>query len=654
MKRIFSWFTLTFFAFFPIICTGANAAEVPLPEKLNASAAEITEMLSAEPYFVGRSITDRVFWDALAAKPEFARVIQKAEKELEKPIPVVSDELYLQYSQNGNRTNYQREIGNRNRPLRTFVQAECLENKGRFIPRIEEYIRTFSADKSWVLPAHDHGNTNFNGTQMTVDLASSALSWELATIGATFGEKLSPEVRKMLDEQLELRCFAPFRGAVLTGKPKLWWLTGTNNWNAVCLAGVTGAAMANIPSREERAWFMAAACHFIKYSENGYTDDGYCSEGVGYWNYGFGNHLQLSEILRRATDGKIRILDSEKMRNVALYGVRIEILPGLTPPFSDCSITAVPDAKTVAILNRVFGFGLPEWSTYPLEPGPEMELTPMGVLTLDLPPAKTAAQPVEHAVRDFFPDAGVLISRPNDWARVILPRENWRGVQENVKSLDTLAVAMKGGHNNEHHNHNDVGAYVVIYRGESPLLDLGAEVYTRRTFSNQRYESKLMNSWGHPVPLVDGNMQKTGGQYRAAVTKTEFTEDRDTLELDMRGAYALDFCQVLTRTFHYDRTGRGGFTVTDDAKFDSPRKFETALITASAWRQTGPDTLKIGNVTAKITVIADGKPSDAWKIEEAGFTEDFRARDTARRLAITLTEPVTEVRVEVRITPTEE
>lgn len=656
MRRSLSFFTFLFlasFTVFPVLCAGGDAPKLTVPQKLEADAVEIAEMLADKPFFVGRPIQDRDFWDALAAKPEFARVIRNAENELKKPIPEVSDALYLQYTHNGNRTNYQNAIAARNRPLATFVQAECLENKGRFIPRIEEFIRTFAADKSWVLPAHDWGNTNINGTQKTIDLRSSAISWELATVGATLGDKLSPEVKKILDEQLELRCFAPFRSTILTGKPTHWWLTGTNNWNAVCLAGVTGAALANLESREERAWFVAAACHYIRNSEKGYTNDGYCSEGVGYWNYGFGNHLQLSELIRRATDGRILILDSPKMRNVAAYGFRIEILPGLTPPFSDCAITAVPNPVTLAILNRVYGFGLPEWQTYPLAPGPEMSLTAMGTQTLDLPPVKAGAEPLKHGIRDYFPDAGVLICRPKNWTDVLMPREKAKEIAEKVAALDTLAVAMKGGHNNEHHNHNDVGAYVVVFRGQSPLLDLGAEVYTKRTFSGKRYESNLMNSWGHPVPLVDGNTQKTGGQYRAAITKTDFTDDADTLELDMRGAYALDFCEALTRNFRYDRTGRGSFTVMDYAKFDSPRNYETALITASAWSQKSADTLQIGNVTARITVFADGKQTDAWKIEEAGFTEDFRARATARRLAIKLENPVTEVRVEVVITPTE-
>ena len=55
------------------------------------------------------------------------------------------------------------------------------------------------------------------------------------------------------------------------------------------MAGVIGTAMANIESRERRAFFAASAEKYIQYFLKGLTPDGYCSEGVGYWNYGFGH-----------------------------------------------------------------------------------------------------------------------------------------------------------------------------------------------------------------------------------------------------------------------------------------------------------------------------------------------------------------------------
>ena len=42
-----------------------------------------------------------------------------------------------------------------------------------------------------------------------------------------------------------------------------------------------------LPDKEERAYFVAAAEKYNVYGMKGYADDGYCSEGVGYYNYGF-------------------------------------------------------------------------------------------------------------------------------------------------------------------------------------------------------------------------------------------------------------------------------------------------------------------------------------------------------------------------------
>ena len=40
----------------------------------------------------------------------------------------------------------------------------------------------------------------------------------------------------------------------------------------------------------------------------GFTPDGYCGEGTGYWNYGFGHYVFLAEEIRLATGGQIDLL----------------------------------------------------------------------------------------------------------------------------------------------------------------------------------------------------------------------------------------------------------------------------------------------------------------------------------------------------------
>ena len=89
------------------------------------------------------------------------------------------------------------------------------------------------------------------------------------------------------------KVFRPVYRCLEETKP-FWWFTATNNWNSVCLAGVTGAALALLPDKEERAYFVAAAEKYNVYGMKGYADDGYCSEGVGYYNYGFRAYIPVS------------------------------------------------------------------------------------------------------------------------------------------------------------------------------------------------------------------------------------------------------------------------------------------------------------------------------------------------------------------------
>ncbi|MDB6028847.1 MAG: hypothetical protein JWM68_5070, partial [Verrucomicrobiales bacterium] len=51
------------------------------------------------------------------------------------------------------------------------------------------------------------------------------------------------------------------------------------------------------------------------------------------------------------------------------------------------------------------------------------------------------------------------------------------------------------------------------------LVDPGSEVYTGRTFSSNRYESDVLNSFGHDVPVVAGKLQSAGAKHRAIVLR---------------------------------------------------------------------------------------------------------------------------------------
>ena len=450
-------------------------------------------------------------------------------------------------------------------------------------------------------------------------------------IEAVLGEKLPAAARRRIRAEVRRRVLTPYRLMVTEGKRCGWWVRGTNNWNAVCHAGVIGAALTMLDDPAERAVFLAGMEVNLPYFYKGFTPDGYCSEGVGYWNYGVGHYLVLAEAVHRATRGKMDLLAGEaKVPAFLRFPVRMQMATGVYPAFADCAVGSKPKRQVLNYALARLGLRPPRNS----DAAATGRLYEVAMFALPHPhagkPAPDATAPEAEPLRSWFPDAGVLIARP--------------------VAADGMAVAIKGGHNAEHHNHNDVGTFVVTLGGATPLLDPGAEVYTARTFSSRRYESDVLNSYGHPVPRIDGQLQSSGGRAKAKVLATEFTDTADTIALDLRAAYAVKTLTTLKRTFTYRRTGRGSLTVTDEAAFSAPTTFGTALITHGPWSRRKDGSLLIGKADAAVHVTIDTGGA-AFTLTPTELTADVRTPTNPTRLAIDLDKPTRQATITLTITP---
>ncbi len=633
-KRPF-WITLTTLLIVPAFVISIQSVTLAAVGEVDENRIEtIAAQLSEKPAGFGLPVGNRRVWKKLSENDSFRKIISEAEKLLKTPIPDQPDDLYLDFSRTGNRTRWQRVSGRRRGRVRTFALAECLENKGRFVPAFEEIVRVLCSERTWVMPAHDRQLTNFHGKIVDIDLGSSALAWSLATADYLLADKLSPETRLLIRNNLDRRIFQPYSDMVSGKRKKNWWMTGTNNWNAVCLASVTGSALAVIDSRETRALFIVAAEDYSKNFLEGFTDDGYCSEGLGYWNYGFGYYIMLSEMIHQATEGKLDLLQDAKVKQAATFGSRVEIINGVYPAFADCSIRARPSSRLMYFISRRFGLGLRNWEQIdPVSAGSSLYQSMM----YSFPNSASRSLPAQNAsdgpgIRSWFEKAGVLICRPT------------------ANSTLRLAVALKGGHNAEHHNHNDVGSFVVVLDDKPLLLDPGGEVYTARTFSSRRYESNVLNSFGHPVPLVAGKLQRTGRQARGRVVREDFSRDTDILVLDISSAYDVPELQKLQRKFVYSRQDSGSLTVTDEVVFSKPCDFGTAFITFDKWQQVSTSSLVIRNQDKALRVDIEVTGAD-FKIQPETIEEELSGRRLPTRLGINLTKPVLRAVVCLTIKP---
>lgn len=601
------------------------------PPQSPERVAEIAARLPPQAEAAGDPARYRAEWDALAATAEGRDCVAKALKALTEPIPTVSAEHFAAYQRDGNRAHYADPVGGRAKLLRTLVIGEALDGKDRFTARIAECLDAIAADPSWVAPFEGgcvDMKKKFSDFPHYIDLTAASQAKLVAISLAWNRDRLPAATKKGLLDVLRGRIFATFLADARRRDGSAfhnWWMPDRFNWSAVCHNGCTTAILATEDDPRVRAEAIEASERLMAPCFlSGFLDDGFCEEGMGYWNYGFGNFLALAATVRSATDGSVDFCKAfPRAKLVAGFAARYRMGHGSSPLFADGNGTA--DKVALSMINACW----PEMYRAEVSGlSPFMgEIEVIGTRafgrfkSVPVPPEKLALLPL----RDWFKHADVLIARHGK-----------------------LAFAIKGGSNGDRHNHNDAGSYLINIADSEFAGDPGNENYTVRTFSRRRYESKVLNSFAHPVPRVGGALQGTGPAFGAKVLETEFTDERDKVVLDLADAYPAAVPIVkLIRTAVFNRK-EGAVTVVDTAEFAAPTAFESPVI---AWTKPAPGKDKSHFVlsrpgmkeTLDVSVAVHG---GEWTVSNA-FVEN-PGRTQPYRVSVAMREPVLKAEISFR------
>lgn len=528
---------------------------------------EITNIITPSNTGYGIQYQERKIWDSLYNVKKYKKLVVEAEELITQPFPEWNDSLYLIFSKKGIRPQGERMMRARSRWLPLLVWAECLENKGRFVDTIEKVLIELCKQPTWVLPAHDWHLENFKQTNPNVDLSSATQANQLAQALFLLNDKIDKDIHQIVVDKLYQRVFNPVLRTTRNLDNRHYWFTVTNNWNSVCLAGVTSAALAVIPDMKLRSEFIAMAEKYSKNGIIGYRDDGYCVEGLGYYCYGFGYYALLREAIWKATEGKIDLFNEEKIIKIATFGVRSEINNGIYPAIADCRLGSTPSPWLLWYLDNNLGLNMTEMSRgeIPFEDEPNLLTDMLVTFTNSTCNLHSNILPLNSSnLRSYFEHAGVLISRP-----------------EKQYSKDGMAVAIKGGTNNESHNHNDIGSYTIVGGNEILMGDPGGPTeYTNKTFTKERYTLyKAFSSLGHPVPLINNIEQCESETARAIILDTLFTDEQDSISMEISSAYKVKGLKTVQRQFTYKRKKSSLFSVEDHFIATKPITFETAITT---------------------------------------------------------------------------
>ena len=269
--------------------------------------------------------------------------------------------------------------------------------------------------------------------------------------------------------------------------------------------------------------------------------------------------------------------------------------PGNAANFGDCHFNVFFDAAIVKIVSMSFlqvseaSFQVPNRAE-----GLNLAYYLPKLLPQNTPFVSGVTTAGMNALRRFYNASGVLVVRPNSYA-------DGKG----------LAATVKLGGNKGGHSHNDIGSYVISSNSNKLTGDVGGPLfYDEDTFGDQRYDSPLMNSYGHPVPVVNGRLQSDAATVlrnsAVKIKSKSFSNDADSILFELKGAYAEPYLKSLTRNFVYSRTS-GVVTITDAVNFSMPCTFEDALISKKQWTFTSASSgyFRDGNDTLRVEVSSD-------------------------------------------------
>ncbi len=495
------------------------------------------ELKSNDSFHPFPQAKERKIWEKLLKSPNvtarYLHLKNEADATDISKWPQLTASLYMEFIRNGNRSNYEIPYFARRNMLGTLVLAEAFEHKGRYLDKITDALWMILEESSWCVPAHAFrmpGESLPRHDVHAVDLFAAETAMILAESYYILKDELEAHSQTLcakLKNEIMERTIKP----VMSYPDNFWWLCGNGNWSAWCASNLFSAAMYTVSDKTSLAAFAERMNMVMARYFDHCTKDGACDEGAMYWNVSAGAALVYLEAVYEAVSGKINLFNEDFIKrqaefisnayvgNAYFWGIadcrqKLRQRSGVPYRFGD-RFNSEP-LKNLALLARQ------DWNC-------ENEIhnvfkSGTGALLTD-------------ALRDLFwipsdakaEKAKVPLSILYPSTEICMQRENADG--------SGLTFLIKGGHNGERHNHNDVGHFA-IYADSRPLIaDAGTMTYTRDTFSEKRYSLWCTRGSGHNAPIINGVEQEAGGSFKAVGFKLNKSNDNPSVSMNLEEAY---------------------------------------------------------------------------------------------------------------------
>ena len=486
--------------------------------------------------------SDRTFWESIPN--EFGQdLVAKGETFLDYVPEHLKSSDFRRISETGDRVTYQRKQRKRRNGMIYMTLAECVEYEGRFTHAIADLAWMISEETWWGSPAHIIGRQSEvlpDTRNLVADLFVGDTAKDLALVYYFLDERLdaySPviktrihiEVSKRFLERMP-RKLAEFQSDVDNGKR-------INNWGAwLGKNWVACAFLLDLPP-EARADELKGAFQTLDLYLRGIPEDGSVDEGPGYWTAGMGRLYTVLKWLEHYSP-EIDPIAEPQMRVPFEFIDKIYLGDGYFTSNSDTTarypsspyllsdIAVRLDSPRLARLAREF---LPDqvgFETAGLQGGSGFDI--FRTLSYELFSRDKVGPALELAKRsDGTPELDAWLAD----LEMFVARSN--------SDRSSFTVTAKGGHNDESHNHNDIGVVAVYYDQSPVIVDPGKQLYRLSNFNEDRYveENWYHLSPFHNLPSFGGVPQKEGAQYRSKDVSVHFERDKAKFSAELAGGY---------------------------------------------------------------------------------------------------------------------
>ena len=557
---------------------------------------------------------DRGTWDPAAGNldgPSVRRILAAAAAERAAPWPQPLASQAARVHRDGDRVAWETPAFVRQERLSRAVVAAAVTLDDRWIDQAADGVVLLCEQSSWCWPAHDdafarHGSLFPAVTDPYVDLgageAVAQLAWADQVLGGAFDARY-PGLRARVRHEARVRVLEPF-----TRRRDWHWLGldgDVHNWNPWIHGNVLVAALRLLDDparRHERADVVRLVLEGLERYVAALPADGAVDEGYGYWWNGACRALEALDLLRAATDGHLDAVGAvPALRATIAFPHTMHLGDGWYASLADAQARPPADQPWHALHRAARHVGHDQARRHAAahrRPGrpAATEAEGLGRLLRGLTDADwlaAAAEPSPLPRDAWLPSVQVLVAR------------------ERAGDPGGLAIVAKGGHNGEHHNHNDIGSFIIACDGVPVVVDAGRPTYTAATFGPDRYSIWTMQSTWHNVPEIAGEAQRAGRRRAAAgVTATVGPESAE-LALDLGAAYVVPALRHWRRRVRLDRGGPPARVTIEDlwefsAEFGTPTVIRMLVAGAVRLRPDGALVVPLGSARA----VRLGWPAD--------------------------------------------